>query len=181
MNVQVKNEIPRCPGAPTFQEIMRSDGGIVKDVLAAQSNPPQSREDIPFEKYISQDFFNAEMKKVWEKVWQYVCREDQVAEAGDYLTYDIGHHSIIVLRDDQGGLKAYHNSCLHRGTKLKPSESAGWSARSSAPITAGPGIWTARSTRCRARGSSRISTTRRTGCPRSRSTPGTAWCSSTWT
>ena len=80
MNVQVKNEIPRCPGAPTFQEIMRSDGGIVKDVLAAQSNPPQSREDIPFEKYISQDFFNLEMKKVWEKVWQYVCREDQVVE-----------------------------------------------------------------------------------------------------
>ncbi len=133
MNVQVKTEIPRCPGAPTFQEIMRSDGGIIKDVLVAQSNPPQSRDDIPFNKYISQDFANLEMKKVWEKVWQYVCREDQVAEPGDYLVYDIGHHSIVVVRADDGALKAYHNSCLHRGTKLKPSESSGWSATIQCP------------------------------------------------
>ncbi len=133
MNVQAKTEIPRCPGAPTFQEIMRSDGGIVKDVLVAQSNPPQSREDIPFSKYISQDFANLEMKQMWEKVWQYVCREDQVAEPGDYLVYDIGHHSIVVVRADDGTLKAYHNSCLHRGTKLKPSESSGWSASIQCP------------------------------------------------
>ena len=133
MNVQVKSEIPRCPGAPTFQEIMRSDGGIIKDVLAAQSNPPQSRDDIPFNKYISQDFFNLEMKKMWEKVWQYVCREDQVAEPGDYLVYDLGRHSIVVVRTDDGALKAYHNSCLHRGTKLKPSESSGWSANIQCP------------------------------------------------
>ena len=68
MNVQAKTEIPRCPGAPTFQEIMRSDGGIVKDVLVAQSNPPQSREDIPFSKYISQDFANLEMKQLQVKL-----------------------------------------------------------------------------------------------------------------
>ena len=102
MNVQVKSEIPRCPGAPTFQEIMRSDGGVIKDVLVAQSNPPQSRDDIPFNKYINQDFFNLEMKKMWEKVWQYVCREDQVAEPGDYLVYDLGRHSIVVPQCDAG-------------------------------------------------------------------------------
>ncbi len=133
MNIQVKNDIPRCPGAPTFQEIMRSDGGIVKDVLARQSNPPQSREDVPFRKYITQEFFDLEMEKMWRKVWQYVCREDQVEEPGDYLVYDIGHHSIVVVRADDGSLKAYHNSCLHRGTKLKPSESSGWSANLQCP------------------------------------------------
>jgi len=132
MNVQVKNEIPLCPGAPTFQEIMRSDGGPIKDVLALQSNPPQSRADIPFSQYTSQDFFNQEMEKMWRKVWQYVCREDQVAETGDYLVYDIGRHSIVVVRTDEG-LKAYHNSCLHRGTKLKPSNTSGWSANLQCP------------------------------------------------
>jgi phenylpropionate dioxygenase-like ring-hydroxylating dioxygenase large terminal subunit len=132
MNVQVKNDIPLCPGAPTFQEIMRSDGGPINDVLARQSNPPQSRADIPFSQYTSQDFFNQEMEKMWRKVWQYVCREDQVAETGDYLVYDIGRHSIVVVRTDDG-LKAYHNSCLHRGTKLKPSNTSGWSANLQCP------------------------------------------------
>ena len=132
MNVQVKNDIPLCPGAPTFQEIMRSDGGPISEVLVRQSNPPQSRADIPFSQYTSQDFFNQEMGKMWRKVWQYVCREDQVAETGDYLVYDIGRHSIVVVRTDEG-LKAYHNSCLHRGTKLKPSNTSGWSANIQCP------------------------------------------------
>jgi phenylpropionate dioxygenase-like ring-hydroxylating dioxygenase large terminal subunit len=132
MNIQVKNQLPVCPDAPSFQEIMRSDGGPVNEVLTRKSNPPQSQEDIPFHQYTSQEFFNLEMEKMWRKVWQYVCRADQVEESGDYLVYDIGRHSIVVVRTDDG-LKAYHNSCLHRGTKLKPSGSTGWSAKLQCP------------------------------------------------
>lgn len=132
MNIQVKNQLPVCPDAPSFQEIMRSDGGPVNEVLTRKSNPPQSHEDIPFHQYTSQAFFNLEMEKMWRKVWQYVCRADQVEESGDYLVYDIGRHSIVVVRTDDG-LKAYHNSCLHRGTKLKPSGSTGWSAKLQCP------------------------------------------------
>ena len=133
MNIQVKAEIAACPGAPSFQEIMHSGAGPYSEILERRSNPPQSRADIPFERYTSQAFFDLEMQKVWRKVWQYVCREDEVAEAGDYLVYDIGRHSIVVTRDEGGTLKAYHNSCLHRGTKLKPSGSSGWSPQLQCP------------------------------------------------
>ena len=133
MNIQAKSDVPVCPGAPTFQEIMRADGGPVCEVLTRRSNPPQSRADIPFSQYTSQEFFNLEMEKMWRKVWQYVCREDEVAEAGDYRVYDIGRHSIVVVRADDGSLKAYHNSCLHRGTKLKASGASGWSGKLRCP------------------------------------------------
>ena len=133
MNIQVKTEAVTCPGAPTFQEIMHSGAGPYNEILEQTSNPPQSREDIPFRRYTSQEFFDLEMQKVWRKVWQYVCREDEVAEVGDYLVYDIGRHSIVVTRATDGSLKAYHNSCLHRGTKLKPSGSSGWSPQLQCP------------------------------------------------
>ena len=133
MSIQDDTRIPVCPGAPSFQDIMRSDGDVPPDVLTRRSNPPQSRADIPFSRYTRQDAFDLEMEKVWRKVWQYVCREDEVAEAGDYLVYDIGRHSIVVTRAEDGALKAYHNSCLHRGTKLKPSGTSGWSPRVQCP------------------------------------------------
>ncbi|MGI9328747.1 MAG: aromatic ring-hydroxylating oxygenase subunit alpha [Pseudomonadales bacterium] len=120
---------PGCPG-PTYQEIVLSDrvrgaDGGVPEVLAPVTNGSVDLSDIPFDRYISEDYFDREMQQVWPKVWQFACREEQVAEVGDYLVYDVGHFSIIVLRS-ASGLRAYHNSCLHRGTKLKPSASAGW-------------------------------------------------------
>ena len=42
----------------------------------------------------------------------------EVPEAGDYLTIDIGAYSVIVIRDDDGEIRAHHNVCRHRGTRL---------------------------------------------------------------
>ena len=47
------------------------------------------------------------------------CRESQVAKPGDYFVYDIVNFSILITRTESGELKAYHNSCLHRGRALK--------------------------------------------------------------
>lgn len=124
MNTLLKPITGRCPG-PNFQEIMRADGGPVSDVLALESNPPHSDADIPFYRYTSREFFELEMQKVWRRVWQYACREEHVPDVGDYYVYDIGRYSILVVRTAPDEVKAYHNSCLHRGTKLKPSCSEG--------------------------------------------------------
>lgn len=122
----------RCPGK-TYQDIAHGDEGPLASVLELVSAPSQSTEDIPFERYTSQAFFDREIAKMWSKVWQYACRDEHVPEVGDYYVYDIGRRSILVTRSENG-LKAYHNSCIHRGTKLKPSGSAGWSAQIGCPF-----------------------------------------------
>jgi len=124
--------LPRFPG-PSYQDVIHRDGGRIPDVLELRSNPPQSTADIGFERYTSRAFFDREMERMWRKVWQFACREEHVAQIGDYHVYDIGRHSILVLRTEEG-LKAYHNSCLHRGTKLKPSGATGWSAQIQCPF-----------------------------------------------
>ncbi|WP_197277010.1 aromatic ring-hydroxylating oxygenase subunit alpha [Sphingomonas profundi] len=74
--------------------------------------------DLPVSRWLSRDFFEREMRHVWPHVWQLACVADDVATVGDYVTYDIGDHSFIVVREAADSIRAYYNSCLHRATKL---------------------------------------------------------------
>jgi nitrite reductase/ring-hydroxylating ferredoxin subunit len=111
----------RCPGAPSVQELVRAGGAAVPEVLGAESYTFLGDEDIPFERYTSHKFFDREMVQLWPKVWQWACREEQIPAIGDSYTYDIGKWSILIVRTATG-IKAYWNSCLHRGTRFRAVE-----------------------------------------------------------
>ncbi|WP_068071660.1 aromatic ring-hydroxylating oxygenase subunit alpha [Novosphingobium lentum] len=119
----------------TWQDIAASDGGDLPPVLRAQSNPAQDLRPIPFERYNSPAFFDAEIERMWKRVWQFACREEHLREVGDFYVYDLARLSIVIVRAPEG-LKAYRNSCRHRGTKLKPSNSTGWSQTLRCPFHA---------------------------------------------
>jgi len=73
---------------------------------------------IPAGRYTSRAFLEAEMERLWSRVWQAACRVDEVAGPGDFVEYTIGDQSILVVRSAAGELSAFHNACLHRGTRL---------------------------------------------------------------
>lgn len=73
---------------------------------------------VPRGNYISQDFLMTEKEKLWPKVWQVACRTEEVAQPGDYVTYNIADDSIIITRAKDGTIRAYHNVCPHRGRRL---------------------------------------------------------------
>lgn len=97
---------------------MNEISGIAKD------KPVQSAEElanpviIPVEAYISEDYARAERDRLWRKVWLQVGRVEEIPEPGNFLTYDILDDSVIVLRGDDGELRAFHNVCSHRGRRL---------------------------------------------------------------
>lgn len=72
-------------------------------------------------RYFSADFHRLEVEHVWKRVWQVACREEQIAEAGDTYVYDVADTSLVIVRTEDGTIKAFHNSCLHRGTQLRVS------------------------------------------------------------
>lgn len=73
---------------------------------------------VPKERYVSQEFLDLEMERLWPRVWQVACREEEIPSPGDFLEYTIGDQSILVVKDEQGAIRAFHNTCLHRGTRL---------------------------------------------------------------
>jgi phenylpropionate dioxygenase-like ring-hydroxylating dioxygenase large terminal subunit len=73
---------------------------------------------IGVEAYTSPEYARAEADRLWAKVWQQVCRVEEIPEVGDFLTYDILDDSIIVVRTAPDAIRAYYNVCAHRGRKL---------------------------------------------------------------
>jgi Rieske 2Fe-2S family protein len=73
---------------------------------------------LPREYYTSPELFGEEMERIFTRRWLCVGREDRLAGPGDYFLQAVGKESIIVLRDGEGGFRAYYNVCRHRGTRL---------------------------------------------------------------
>jgi nitrite reductase/ring-hydroxylating ferredoxin subunit len=109
---------------PSTQDVIHRDGRAVPPAFEETSPVFLGNEDIPFNRYTSQAYFNLEMEKMWPKVWQWACREEHIPDVGDYYVYDIGDYSVLLVRDERG-VQGYFNSCMHRGTKLRPSGSSG--------------------------------------------------------
>ena len=73
---------------------------------------------IPKERYTSSEFLQLEKERLWPRVWQFACRLEQIPEPGDWVEYEIHDDSILIVRVDDSAVKAYFNSCRHRGSKL---------------------------------------------------------------
>ncbi|MDE8651342.1 aromatic ring-hydroxylating dioxygenase subunit alpha [Novosphingobium sp. H3SJ31-1] len=72
----------------------------------------------PTEAFLSKEYLEAEKRLLWPRVWQMVERESDLPNPGDWMTYNVADESIIVLRKDDGTLRAFHNVCPHRGRQL---------------------------------------------------------------
>lgn len=73
---------------------------------------------VPSARYTSRDFFDLEMERLWPRVWQVACREEEVPNPGDFLEYTIGDQSILIVRSAPDTINAFYNACAHRGTRL---------------------------------------------------------------
>jgi len=114
----------RYPGV-SVQDLLDRDSRQVPDYLREQSYRFLGDADIPYSRYTSPAFHDLEVRYLWPRTWQWACREEHIAEPGDYYVYDIGPYSVIVTRTEGRQVRAWRNSCMHRGTKLKPSFSNG--------------------------------------------------------
>ena len=115
----------RAPG-PTYQEAILRDSSPPPAPFLEYSYDFAGDENIPYSHYTSKEHLEREFEKLWPHVWQMACREEHVAEPGDYHVYGIGQLSTIVTRTDSGEIKAFYNACMHRGTALKEPESSGF-------------------------------------------------------
>ncbi|MFE0875510.1 aromatic ring-hydroxylating dioxygenase subunit alpha [Streptomyces smyrnaeus] len=68
--------------------------------------------------YTDRDFFDLDIAAVFARQWIFVAVEAELPEPGDYATVEVGPYSVIVLRDEEEELRAFHNVCRHRGARI---------------------------------------------------------------
>jgi choline monooxygenase len=73
---------------------------------------------IPAARYTSPEWAALEAERLWPRTWQVACTKSHVAEPGDWFEYTCGPLSVLVVRGDDGVLRAFQNVCQHRGNVL---------------------------------------------------------------
>ena len=73
---------------------------------------------LPAGLYTREDVFQADMDVFFRKHWIYIGPECDVPEPGDATVIDIAGSSLIMLRDDDGEVRGFHNVCRHRGARI---------------------------------------------------------------
>lgn len=106
-------------GARFVQGLLDRERRPVPDALRACSTVELGDADIPRDRYLSREVHELEKEKVWRRVWQVVCREDEIAHTGDCWVHEVAGMSLVIVRSAPGDVKAFYNACLHRGTQLR--------------------------------------------------------------
>jgi phenylpropionate dioxygenase-like ring-hydroxylating dioxygenase large terminal subunit len=102
-----------------MQELLDHDTRPVPAVLRAVGDAAPGTSSVPRSRYTSRVVHERELAALWRRVWQMACREEQIPDVGDSLVYDAPGMSLVVVRTAPDQIRAFHNSCLHRGTQLR--------------------------------------------------------------
>ncbi|MEM9302173.1 MAG: aromatic ring-hydroxylating dioxygenase subunit alpha, partial [Pseudomonadota bacterium] len=89
------------------------------DSLEAKQPEVDNGCDVPSpERYYSREFMQAEWQQLWPRVWLLAGVTSDIPEGGDYTVFAVGHEQIIVVRQEDGSIKAFYNVCPHRGNRV---------------------------------------------------------------
>jgi phenylpropionate dioxygenase-like ring-hydroxylating dioxygenase large terminal subunit len=103
---------------PTYQEVVAADSRPAPPIFAPGPEVDPGFDTVPRARYTDKNFFDLEMQRLWPRIWQLACREEQIPETGDCLVYESPGASILLVRSAADEIKGYYNTCLHRGMKL---------------------------------------------------------------
>ena len=123
----------------------RTYANVRKPLLEAETLPPGC--------YTSEEFFKKEVETIFMKVWNFVGRADQIPNAGDYYTLDFAGVPLLIVRGEDNQVRAFVNSCRHRGAKVVTGKGTatgaakgikcgyhGWIYRTDGQLAACPGM-----------------------------------------
>ena len=68
--------------------------------------------------YTDPDVFKLDMELIWYRDWLFVGHDCEVASPGSFFTVQIGAYPVVIVRDREGRIRAFHNSCRHRGSRV---------------------------------------------------------------
>ncbi len=86
----------------------------VPDLLARRV--PGYALEQPF--YTSPEIYQLDLEHIFYRDWLYAIPACQLAKTGSYVTMRVGAYEVIIVRARDGEIRAFHNSCRHRGSLI---------------------------------------------------------------
>jgi phenylpropionate dioxygenase-like ring-hydroxylating dioxygenase large terminal subunit len=75
---------------------------------------------VPVEYYTSPEYYKREQDMIFRRAWLMVGRDDEIPQPGDFIVRDLAtlNASVVIARGKDGVIRAFHNTCSHRGVAL---------------------------------------------------------------
>ena len=77
-----------------------------------------SQNRLPKSAYTDNEYYILEQKLLFSNQWTFAGLTEDITNPGDFITLDVGLCNLIILKQENGELAAFHNVCRHRGTRL---------------------------------------------------------------
>lgn len=68
--------------------------------------------------YVDESVYRIEQARLWRRAWIFAGHASQIPQAGDYITIDIAHEPLVMVRRHDGTVHVLRNRCAHKGAKL---------------------------------------------------------------
>jgi Rieske 2Fe-2S family protein len=85
------------------------------ETLAAGCRPGWT---LPGPFFSDETVYQHDLERIWRRGWLFAGHTCEIPGAGDYFLFEMDRDSVIVIRDDEGHVRAFHNICRHRGSLL---------------------------------------------------------------
>jgi Rieske 2Fe-2S family protein len=86
--------------------------------IASLFRQRQPGHTLPQDLYISPEMHDFDLHAIYGESWLMAGMECELPKTGSYLALNIGNWPVIIVRDSKGDIRAFHNSCRHRGSIL---------------------------------------------------------------
>ena len=84
------------------------------------TTPPAGwdRRGLPAWTYFNSELLELEKEELFRKRWQLACHANDLPDPGDYVTFDVAGERALIVRGRDGVIRAFHNLCRHRGSRV---------------------------------------------------------------
>lgn len=113
--------------APVVSPVEQADPYVARFDVDTSAVPFRLADGVhvPVERYYDQGFAELENTKMWLHTWQWMAREEDIPDPGDYIEYTIVDRTVVAVRQNDMSIKVFNNVCPHRATQLVESKDCG--------------------------------------------------------
>ena len=82
----------------------------------------RDRTGLPAWSFFNNEMFEAEKDLLFRRHWQLICHSSDIPNIGDFITWNLIGERALVIRGKDGKIRAFHNLCKHRGSRVIADE-----------------------------------------------------------
>ncbi|MBN3786539.1 aromatic ring-hydroxylating dioxygenase subunit alpha [Burkholderia sp. Ac-20353] len=101
------------------RDLPRTDDSRIAELFAQRA----AGHTLPQALYMSDAAFDFDMRAIFERSWLQIGFEAEICDVGSYITVEIGKSSVVIIRDRDMNVRAFMNTCRHRGARICPEGS----------------------------------------------------------